>query len=276
MATAHHRSELSMRPGNLNRAERWLSLIAGTGLALSALRRRGLFSRALGSAAAFSLISRGSTGYCGMKAAFQGQASLRDGIREQWQRVSTQLGSSAAREINDLQQLYAVELQELCSAESQLIALIAAMGPNVQSSSLAVRLDEYAAELRSRKADLDNLLATYRIDATEHPDDAMRSLAREAMKMTQLCAPELRDAALTASVQRIIHYKIAGYGTIAAYAKSLNRDDEAARFANCAERDKAVDGELTELAKSSLNPKAAAHVEPGATARKPSARPRPH
>jgi len=64
----------------------------------------------------------------------------------------------------------------------------------------------------------------------------------------------VRDAAIVASIQRIVHYKIAGYGTIAAYAKALGRTDEAAHFAQLADRDKSIDAELTELAKKTLNP----------------------
>ena len=75
--------------------------------------------------------------------------------------------------------------------------------------------------------------------------------------MARVCAPTLRDAAIVASLQRIIHYKIAGYGTIAAYAKSLGRTEEAAHFSELASRDKAVDAELTRLAKGTLNPDAA-------------------
>jgi ferritin-like metal-binding protein YciE len=276
MATVDYRPRHATRPGNINSAERWLSLIAGTGLALSALRRGGLLSKVLGGAAAFSLISRGTTGYCGMKAAMQGQTSLREGIREQFQRVSAQIGSATVREINDMQQLYSVELQELHNAESQLVTLLESLGPSVRSSALAVRLDEYASELRSRKADLDNLLVAYHVDANEHADDAMRSLTRETTKMAQVCSPELRDAALAASVQRIIHYKIASYGTIAAYAKELGHMEEAQRFAECADRDKAIDAELTDLAKNALNPKATASLEPGVSTQESGAGLRPH
>src|SRR5687767_3332508 len=86
----------------------------------------------------------------------------------------------------------------------------------------------------------------------------MRALIDETEKMWRVCAANVRDAAVTASVQRIIHYKIAGYGAIAAYAKALSRIDEAAHFAQLADRDKAVDAELSELAKGTLNPDATA------------------
>ncbi len=98
--------------------------------------------------------------------------------------------------------------------------------------------------------------------------DAVREFCREEIlpvarqideteKMWRICAANVRDAAVTASVQRIMHYKIAGYGAIAAYAKALGRTTEAAHFAQLADRDKAVDSELSELAKGTLNPEAA-------------------
>jgi ferritin-like metal-binding protein YciE len=103
-------------------------------------------------------------------------------------------------------------------------------------------------------------------------DDAMRALVEETEKMWRVCAANVRDAAVTASVQRIIHYKIAGYGAIASYAKSLARQDEARHFAQLADRDRAIDAELSDLAKGTLNPEATA-VPAGEP---PSERARPH
>jgi ferritin-like metal-binding protein YciE len=86
----------------------------------------------------------------------------------------------------------------------------------------------------------------------------MQALIDETEKMWRVCAANVRDAAVTASVQRIVHYKIAGYATIAAYATALARQDEATHFAQLADRDRAVAAELSSLTKSTLNPEAAA------------------
>ena len=83
--------------------------------------------------------------------------------------------------------------------------------------------------------------------------------------MAEVCAPKVRDAALAASVQRIVHYKIAGYGTIASYAKALGKLEQAGHFAQLAARDKAIDVELTDLAKATLNPDAARSLRIQAT-----------
>jgi ferritin-like metal-binding protein YciE len=203
-----------------------------------------------------------------MKATMQGETTFRQGIKEQLQRASAKLQGASVPAVGDMEALYAIELQELHSSEIQLADLLDALTPRTTHPGLVVRLDEYATELRARHTDLHEVLRSHRLDPTAHADDAMISLVKEAKKMAQLCAPTVRDAAVAASIQRIIHYKISSYGTIAAYAKILDRFDEAGKFAGLADRDKAIDAELSDLAKSALNPRAtsvdavSASVEP--------------
>jgi ferritin-like metal-binding protein YciE len=251
------RFSLARRPGNLGTTERWMSAVAGFGLLMTAARG-GTLARVARAGVGLSLLARASTGYCAVKSTLQGETTLRDGFKQQWQRLteSTATAASAAGQIDSMETLYAIELQELHSAETQLGALANKLVPIVSHGPLAFRLQEYATELQSRKVDLESLLFRINVDAREHPDDAMQALTLETSKMAQVCADKVRDAAIAASVQRIIHYKIAGYGTIAAYAKTLGRLEEAGHFAQLADRDKAIDAELTDLAKATLNPEA--------------------
>jgi len=250
------------RQDNVGANERWVSALAGMSLALKALRGRGTVSRLLLASAGISLLVRGATGYCALKSTWAGQTTLRDGVREQIERLRDATGVGAVGSIDSMEALYASELQELHSAESQLMTLTERLVATIQNPQLAIRFDEYVTELRSRRLDLEGLLARAEIDSRAHPDDAMRALLAETEKMARLCGLALRDAAVTASLQRIMHYKIAGYGTIAAYAKSLGRNEEAAHFAELADRDKSIDAELTRLAKAALNPEAVVTPEP--------------
>lgn len=255
---ASHTSALagSTPMGNLSATERWISAAVGFSLALGATRSRNLLGRLLLAAGGMSLLARGATGYCAIKSALSGETSLRDGMREQFRQLRGTVTSDTLSTVDDMQSLYLIELQELHSAESQLAATLERMAPTLQSAPLNIRLDEYQSELHARLVDLESLLARAESDPRPHQDDAMRALVSETHKMARLCSPQLRDAAIAASLQRIIHYKIAGYGTIAAYAKSLGRAEEAAHFAELADRDKAIDSEFSQLAKGTLNPSA--------------------
>ena len=190
---------------------------------------------------------------------------FREGLKERWQRVRAGLGGRTPA-IDSMLAMYRAELHELHSAEQQLCSLADEIWVSVRNISLSQRLSEYAAALRVREAELENVLTEVAPAASERSDEAMRALIDKASRMAEQSSENVRDAALAASLQRIIHYMIAEYGTIAAHAKALGRTQEAARFAQHAELDKEVDHELSELAKSTLNPQAtAAPQAPGPT-----------
>jgi Uncharacterized protein conserved in bacteria len=228
---------------NLGTAERWISLLGGVGMLLTA-GHGGRFGRVARGALGLSMLARGATGYCHVKAALTSRAE------------EAAAALSGGERLDNLEGMYEAELQELHNAEGQLSQLANDLARTMSHPELAFRLQEYATELEARRRDLENFLARIGAEVRSETDDAMRALSAETEKMWRISAANVRDAAVTASVQRIIHYKIAGYGAIAAYAKALGRMSEAGRFAQLADRDKAVDGELSDLAKSTLNPQA--------------------
>ncbi len=253
----------SSRAGNLSPRERWLSTLAGAGLTLAAFPRGRVLRRLAFLAAGVTLTTRGLGGYCGMKAALAGKASLGEGFREQWQRVRAQLGIGAGG-IGTLRMLYVEALQELVSSAAQLARLLGDLERGIEHPDLLREIQGYATQVRSRKEDLERLLeesgAGMRV--RRHADQAMRALVEETRKMCQVASAPVRDAALVDSLQRLIHYQIAAYGSVASYAKALTRDEDAARLAAYADRDKSIDAELTEMAKEMLNPRAAAERRP--------------
>lgn len=236
---------MTLHEPNLGTTERWLSLLGGIGMLLTSTRGSG-FSRLARGAVGMSLLARGASGYCAVKAALADRHS--DAIAD----------LSDSGRLDSMDAMYEAELQELHNAEGQLAQLANDLSRTMSHSELAFRMQEYATELQARRIDLEGLLARIGATVRAHTDDAMHALIGETEKMWRVCAANVRDAAVTASVQRIIHYKIAGYGAIASYAKSLARDDDAKHFAQLAERDRAVDAELSDLAKGTLNPEAAA------------------
>ena len=230
---------------NLGTAERWISLLGGVGMLLTTTRGSG-FSRVARGALGLSMMARGATGYCHVKAALMNRAD--DALADL---------TDGGERLDSLETMYEAELQELHSAEAQLAQLANDLARTMSHAELAFRLQEYGTELQARRGDLENFLSRIGADVRGAMDDAMQALITETEKMWRISAANVRDAAVTASVQRIIHYKIAGYGAIAAYAKALGRMTEAAHFAQLADRDKTVDAELSDLAKGTLNPEAA-------------------
>jgi ferritin-like metal-binding protein YciE len=184
---------------------------------------------------------------------------FREALKEQWQRVRSGLAGRPG--IDSLGSLYRLELHELHSAEQQLGALADEIWVSVRNAPLAERLSEYAGALRARETELARLLTAVGAETRERPDEVMRALVEKTTRMAEQSSANVRDAALVTALQRIIHYMIAEYGTIASHAKALGRLDEAAHFAVQADLDQEVDRELSELAKSTLNPEATKAAE---------------
>jgi ferritin-like metal-binding protein YciE len=250
-------SIVSCQPGNLSVTERWLSTLAGLALAAAGVTRGGLLRRTALAGSGLLLIARGTGGYCGVKAAAQGEERLSEALREQWERLRAQFGAGAGG-IHSLHRLYTEELQELFSGEAQLYTLLQLLPRHFNNPRLQGWIHAYASEVRGRGEELGRMLGARGDDPSAHRDAAMTVLIAETRKMGQIPVEALREAAVVASLQRLVHYRIGSYASVAAYASTLGRNEEAARLDQFAERDRAIDAELTELATRQLNPRAAA------------------
>jgi ferritin-like metal-binding protein YciE len=77
----------------------------------------------------------------------------------------------------------------------------------------------------------------------------MKGLVEEAGEATEGDMDEsLTDSAIICAAQKVEHYEIAGYGTLAAWAKSLGLDDVAGLLEETLEEEKAADKKLSEVA----------------------------
>ena len=87
----------------------------------------------------------------------------------------------------------------------------------------------------------------------------MEGLASEAIKHTVEEAPEkgaVLDAAIIAQYQRMTHYGITGFGTVAAFSKALKLDDDNKQLEAAVKDMYNSDDLMTELAESAVNRKA--------------------
>ena len=173
--------------------------------------RGGGLSRVARGAVGLSLVARGTTGYCAVKAALTNRAPRHYVADLLGQRPSRQHGRDVRGGIAGAAQRRraAVATRERPGADhepSRARVPVAGVRDGAAGASRSIWKVCWRASVPTCAA---------------HTDDAMRALIDETEKMWRVCAANVRDAAVTASVQRIIHYKIAGYGAIAAYAKAL-------------------------------------------------------
>jgi ferritin-like metal-binding protein YciE len=70
-----------------------------------------------------------------------------------------------------------------------------------------------------------------------------------------------RDAVMIAAAQKVEHYEIASYGTLAALAKELGYDDAVPLILDTLKEEKSTDEKLTKLAEQRMNKQASEHRE---------------
>jgi ferritin-like metal-binding protein YciE len=175
--------------------------------------------------------------------------------------------------MSDLRDLLKHEIYDLQSAEEQIIKALPAMIEKANNGQLKtslqrhleitqkqlLRLDQVQGFLKDRSETQVNekkgLLA--RLFKRNHLCKGMQGLIEEGEKiMAEEMSPEVLDAAIIASAQKIEHYEICGYGTARAFAKELNLMGVTQLLEETLNEEYEADDTLTELAVGRLNQKA--------------------
>jgi len=161
--------------------------------------------------------------------------------------------------IDDFRQMYLTELQELRSVEDQLVRALPKMAKMIEHPQLKNAMETHLEETRSQRDRLDGLLRRHGVSTREHQDGSMQAILREAERWAKMVSdPDCRDAGVIASAQRVEHYEIAVYGTLASWAKQLGLMDDARTLHDILEEEKRTDEKLSSVAKQVVNPEAAA------------------
>jgi ferritin-like metal-binding protein YciE len=160
--------------------------------------------------------------------------------------------------VDHFHDLYVSELQELRSVEDQLLAALPGLAEMAASVELQATIGAQLGVTRLQRDRLDSLLQEHGAEPRAHRDESMLGLISEADRWARMVdAPDLRDACLIGSVQRIGHYQIAVYGTLASWAKQTGQEDDLAVLRTGLDQEKRADDVFSKLAKSIVNPVAA-------------------
>ena len=157
-----------------------------------------------------------------------------------------------------LEDLYVDQLRDMHSAEKQLTRALPAMAKAATSPDLAAAITEHLEETRTHVQRLEKLLKSLDKSPGRKVCKAMQGLIEEGKELLDSDADEqVLDVGIIMAAQKVEHYEIASYGCLRAYAKLLERDDDAAILDETLDEEKSADDTLTDLATSSINHRAA-------------------
>jgi ferritin-like metal-binding protein YciE len=164
--------------------------------------------------------------------------------------------------LDSLDALLLHELQDLYSAEKQIIAALPKMARKASSDELKSAFETHLEQTKGQLERLETIFRDLEVSAGRHKCKAMEGLIEEASELLKEEAEEsVLDAAMIGAAQRVEHYEIAGYGTARTYAEMLGHTEAAELLQQTLDEEKNTDQLLTELAMTSVNVEAQNETE---------------
>jgi ferritin-like metal-binding protein YciE len=160
----------------------------------------------------------------------------------------------AAKQLEDL---FEDGLKDIYWAEKALTKALPKMGKNASSPELKKAIAEHLTQTVEHVARLEKCFGSIGKKAVAKKCEAMAGLLKEGeeiMKDTQ--QGSVRDAGIIAASQKVEHYEIATYGTLAAFAKVLNQKTSLTLLLKTLDEEKKCDELLTSIADTALNTEA--------------------
>jgi ferritin-like metal-binding protein YciE len=153
-----------------------------------------------------------------------------------------------------LKDLYIHELQDLYSAETQLVESLPVMAEAATHPDLQAAFESHLLETRSHLTRLEEVLKMAEADTGGDTCVGMQGLLEEAHALIEEeVDPEILDAGLIVAAQKVEHYEIAGYGSVRAFAELMGEEESKEILAITLAEERADDEKLTYLAMSAIN-----------------------
>jgi ferritin-like metal-binding protein YciE len=151
---------------------------------------------------------------------------------------------------NQLKEIYVEELKDLYSAENQLVKALPKMAKAATSDELRAGFEEHLEQTKGHVQRLEDIFKTLGESPKGKTCKGMQGLITEGSEMIEEEDPgEGLDVGLISAAQRVEHYEIAGYGSVAAYADLLGEEEAASLLRTTLQEEKETDQKLTELAR---------------------------
>ena len=152
--------------------------------------------------------------------------------------------------LESLRELFIEELQDLYSAENQIIEALPKMIEKASSPDLKAGFTQHLEQTRQHVARLDRIFDQLGddVDRDDKTCKGMQGIIKDSKELLKTDAePEVLDAGMIAGAQRVEHYEIAGYGTVRTSAQLLGRNEGVQVLEQTLQEEKDTDVKLSQL-----------------------------
>lgn len=156
-----------------------------------------------------------------------------------------------------LRELFVDELKDIYWAEKQMPKAINEMIKNATSDELVEALTAHLEETKMHASRLEEVFSSIGEKAVAKTCEAMAGLFKESSGIMENTEQGVvRDAGIISAAQKVEHYEIATYGTLASFARILGEDEAASLLEETLDEEKETDEKLSEIS-DSINVEAA-------------------
>jgi ferritin-like metal-binding protein YciE len=152
-----------------------------------------------------------------------------------------------------LQDVYLEQLQDLYSAEQQILKALPKMAEAASHAELRGAFVEHEKVTRVQVERLERIFTELGEKPGGHKCKGMEGLLEEGSETIEKHDGSALDALMIASAQRVEHYEIAGYGCARTFANMLGLGDQASLLQETLDEEGETDHKLTALAERVIN-----------------------
>ena len=154
--------------------------------------------------------------------------------------------------IQNLKQLYLHQIQDLKSAETQILEALPKMISQAQCDELRTAFDDHLQETRNQLSRINEILARHGGTDGGEKCKAIEGIVKEGEELMKEMGGKATDPGLIAAAQRVEHYEIAAYGTAKEFADELGFDDDVQLLDATLEEEGNANKKLTKIATGGL------------------------
>lgn len=159
--------------------------------------------------------------------------------------------------MNSLQALFIHELKDLYSAENQLAKALPKMAKAATHPQLRQAFETHLLETQEQVKRLEQVFDILGSTKGNVKCKGMEGLIAEGSELLEEDSSPVLDAALIGAAQKMEHYEICSYGTIATFAKTLGQTEVLQLLKLSMAEEEKTDELLSQLAESEVNMMAA-------------------
>jgi len=160
---------------------------------------------------------------------------------------------------SSLHDAFVDEIKDLYDAEQQLTKALPKMAKGAANSDLRNALEAHLEETREHVSRLEQVFDLLDEPAKGKHCAGIAGIIKEGSEALEKLDPSaLLDACIIAGGQRAEHYEMAAYGTVVAWAETLELPEVAELLSKTLAEEKAADETLTTLAEDGINEAATA------------------